>query len=148
MESCISSDSTSPCLPHGLGSPRRGSASTISSIAMNVYEDAAPVFEELVKHSSYELELLMEDAKRYIYIAQMIGSVKPLKKAKRMIKKIKSKLKKQPDLKTKKIEVDLSEFHDNWLSSPDGPTRPERPELGKIKKHIKDILSPAGRAVR
>ena len=124
MDSCISCDSPSPA------------GSTISSIAMNVYQDAAPIFEELVKHSTYELELLMKDAKRYIYIAQMIGSVKPLKKAKRMIKKIKSKLKKQPDLKTKKIEVDLSEFHDLCVS----------PELSKIKKHIKDILSPAGRA--
>ena len=137
MESCISSDSTSPASPIPCGEGPARAASTISSIAMNVYEDAAPVFEELVKHSSYELELLMEDAKRYIYIAQMIGSAKPLKKAKKMIKKIKSKLKKQPDLKTKKIEVDLSEFHDNWLSSPDGPMRPE---LSKIKKHIKDIL--------
>ena len=111
MDSCVSCDS--PC-----------------SSVLPVLQTAVPIFEELVKHSSYEIELLMEDAKRYIYIAQMICSTKPLKKAKKMIKKIKSKLKKKPHLKTKKIEEDLYEFHSNCIS----------PELGKIKKHLKDIL--------
>ena len=117
MDSCVSCDS--PC-------------SSVLQTALPVLQMAVPIFEELVKHSSYEIELLMEDAKRYIYIAQMICSSKPLKKAKRMIKKIKSKLKKKPHLKTKKIEDDLYEFHiySNCIS----------PELSKIKKHIKDIL--------
>ena len=135
MDSCVSAK--------GDVSPKDGSlCSSSCGLIQSVVDDIVPVFDELAKHSLYELELLLEDAKRYIYIAQMIGSVKPLKKAKQAIKKIKGKLKKQPHLKTKKIEVDLTEFHDLWLSSPDGPTRPERPELSKIKRHIFDILSP------
>ena len=125
MDSCVSAK--------GDGSPKDGSlCSSSCGLIQSVVDDVVPVFDELAKHSLYELELLLEDAKRYTYIAQMIGSVKPLKKAKQAIKKIKSKLKKQPHLKTKKIEVDLTEFHDLCVS----------PELSKIKRHILDILSP------
>lgn len=64
---------------------------SITSLAMNVLEQAAPIFEEVMKH---EIDnMLIEDAKRYIYIAQMINSKEPLKKAKKMIEKIKKKIK-------------------------------------------------------
>ena len=118
-------------------------------LMQSIVDDVVPVFDEIARHSLYELELLLEEAKRNTFVAHMIGSAKPLKKVKQLIKKIKGKLKKQPHLKTKKIEVDLTEFLDNWVPTPsigEGPPgpreRPERPELGKIRKHILDILSP------
>ena len=55
-----------------------------------------PLLVEVVDKIVLKIEMLIEDAKRYIYIAQMIRSKDPLKKAEKMMRKIKRKVKKRP----------------------------------------------------